>query len=188
MEKGTVLFRLDPSTFETRVAEFEAALSGARAARKFFRLQVQRISELEADEFAAQSRLDKLVRQRDEAAADVARLKAELRRARLDLDFATIEAPFAGKFGFANVDVGDLVTAGQTRLGSVVQVDPIEVTFSPSAEQLSAMERAQAEAGKAGARGGAGGRPFRPVPRRDRRPRTAIRASDQHNRDARPPR
>jgi len=145
VERGDVLFRIDPRTFEARVSQLEASLKGAEASLAFLEREVQRIENLEERQFAETSRLDELKSQKQEADASVGQLQAELRAARLDLEFATIEAPFAGKIGFSEVDEGDLVRAGQTLLTRLVDYHPIEVEFQPSAEQLSRIKSRSAE-------------------------------------------
>lgn len=145
VEAGDTLFRLDASTFEAAIAELAAQLDGAEADLDFLDRETERIRQLEDQSFATTSRLDELVAQREEAAARVGEIEAALERARLDLDFATVEAPFAGKVGFSEVDEGDLVTAGQTRLTTLVQHDPIEVEFRPSAGELARLRARLAE-------------------------------------------
>ncbi|MGF1553761.1 MAG: efflux RND transporter periplasmic adaptor subunit [Paracoccaceae bacterium] len=137
--QGTTLFRLDQTPFRTRLDEAEAALDGARANLDYLEREVRRIEALEDQSFATESSLDELRAQRREAEARTRELSAAADRARLDLAFSTIEAPFDGKAGFARVDRGDLIQAGQTLLTSVVQYDPIEVEIQPSAGELARM-------------------------------------------------
>jgi multidrug efflux pump subunit AcrA (membrane-fusion protein) len=137
VEAGAVLYRLDPRTFKAEVNRLEGALEGAAASLEFLRRETERISELEEEDFAARSRLDELASEEAAAAARVDELRASLERARLDLEFSTIAAPFSGKIGFSRVDEGDLVSAGETVLTTLVEYDPIEVEFRPSASQLA---------------------------------------------------
>jgi RND family efflux transporter MFP subunit len=137
VDEGAVLYRLDPRTFEARVNELEGALRAARASLEFLRRETERIRELEEEDFAERSRLDELASEEAAAAAQVDELRARLERARLDRRFATVEAPFSGKAGFSRVDEGDLVSAGETVLTTLVAHDPIEVEFRPSAPELA---------------------------------------------------
>jgi RND family efflux transporter MFP subunit len=147
VDAGAVLFRLRTREFEARVAELAAQLDGAEANLAFLRRETARIGTLEGEDFATTSRLDELRSRRAEARARRDELEAALRLARLDLDYAEITAPFAGKVGFAEVDPGDLVTANQTRLVELVEYDPMEVEFRPSAEQLARLRARLAETG-----------------------------------------
>lgn len=139
VEAGAVLYRLDRRPIEARIAELEASRDGARERLAFLETEVARVRQLEGEEFATESRLDELVAERAQAGARVRELEAALRRARLDLDYATVEAPFAGRTGFTRVDEGDLVAAGETVLTTLVEYDPVEVEFRPSAPQLAEM-------------------------------------------------
>jgi len=137
VEAGTPLFRLDQRPFSLAIEQTQAALEGAMARYRYLDRELERITRLESEEFATTSRLDELTGQRNEASARVAELEAQLKRNRLDLDYATISAPFAGKIGFSRVDIGDLVTPDRTILTTIVQYDPIEVAFRPSAKELA---------------------------------------------------
>jgi len=142
VSRGDVLFELDQRTFQARVNELSASLEGARSRVEFLDREVGRIAELEEEEFAARSRLDELRTDLLEARSAVQELRAALDRAELDLSFATITAPFDGKVGFFDVDVGDLVTAGETVLTRLVSYNPIEVEFRPSAGEVARIRAA----------------------------------------------
>jgi membrane fusion protein (multidrug efflux system) len=56
--------------------------------------------------------------------------KAELERAELDLSYATITSPIAGRSGISSVDVGNLIGPDSGVLVTVLDLDPINVIFS----------------------------------------------------------
>jgi RND family efflux transporter MFP subunit len=145
--QGDVLYRIDQRQFEARVSELEGALEGAKANLAFLKRETERIADLEERQFAETSRLDELRSQRDQAAARINELEGRLQQAQLDLEFATIEAPFAGKIGFSEVDEGDLVRQGQTDLTTLVDFHPIEVEFQPNADQLERLRSRRAALG-----------------------------------------
>jgi len=147
VEKGDILYRIDPRTFEARVNELEGSLKGAKANLAFLKRETERIANLEEKQFAETSRLDELTSQRDQAAARIEELQGRLQQAQLNVEFATVEAPFAGKIGFTEVDVGDLVLEGQTTLTTLVDFHPIEIEFQPNAKQLASMKSARARLG-----------------------------------------
>jgi RND family efflux transporter MFP subunit len=147
VEKGEVLYRIDPRTFQARVNELQGALKGAKANLAFLRRETERIADLEEKQYAETSRLDELTSQRDQAAARIEELEGRLQQAQLDVEFATIKAPFAGKIGFSDVDEGDLVVERQTMLTTLVDFDPIEIEFRPNADQLTRMKDARARLG-----------------------------------------
>src|SRR5690606_4472994 len=63
-----------------------------------------------------------------EAAAILKGAEAELRQAKLDLEFTEIRSPVAGRVSDARVTMGNLITGGgsePTLLSTVVSLDPI---------------------------------------------------------------
>jgi multidrug resistance efflux pump len=82
LEKGDILFRLDPAPFEYRVKSLKAQLIAAQADRA-------RISELIKRNFATQRELDTVVARSDD-------LKAQLDNAQYELENTTVRAPSKG--------------------------------------------------------------------------------------------
>ncbi|MBV8710103.1 MAG: efflux RND transporter periplasmic adaptor subunit [Acidobacteriaceae bacterium] len=69
----------------------------------------------------------------DSAAAQVESNKALLRTAELNLGYATIEAPIAGRIGDSLIEVGGLVSkSSSSPLTTIVPLDPIWVRFKVS--------------------------------------------------------
>ncbi|RVD55755.1 efflux RND transporter periplasmic adaptor subunit, partial [Mesorhizobium sp. M7A.F.Ca.ET.027.03.2.1] len=60
------------------------------------------------------------------------------------LSYAEIRAPFAGRLGRNQASVGTLVSVAGTVLNTLVQLDPIYVTFNPSETDLAEIEQARA--------------------------------------------
>ncbi|TIX40045.1 MAG: efflux RND transporter periplasmic adaptor subunit, partial [Mesorhizobium sp.] len=79
-----------------------------------------------------------------EAQASLAVNQAALRTAELNLSYTEIRAPFAGRIGRSQASVGTLVSVAGTVLNSLVQLDPIYVTFNPSETDLTQIEEARA--------------------------------------------
>ena len=78
-----------------------------------------------------------------QAEADVAARKAEVARAKLNLDYATIRAPINGRIGAALVSEGALVVPNDTtNLASIQQLDPIYADFTQSVSDLNKLRRA----------------------------------------------
>ncbi|HEX6986400.1 MAG TPA: efflux RND transporter periplasmic adaptor subunit, partial [Planctomycetaceae bacterium] len=85
---------------------------------------------------ATKDQLDVAEAERASAAAEVAASKAVVRQAELDLSFTEIRAPFAGRIGRHQVDVGNLVQSGTTVLATLESVDPIHAYFNISESDL----------------------------------------------------
>src|SRR5947207_1104169 len=78
-----------------------------------------------------------------QAEADVAARKADVARARLNLDYATIRAPIDGIVGAALVSEGALVVQNDsTSLATIQQLDPIYADFTQSVNEMHQLRRA----------------------------------------------
>ncbi|MBV7477331.1 HlyD family secretion protein [Pseudomonas sp. PDM31] len=96
LEKGDVLFRIDPAPFEYRVKSLKAQLLVAKADRA-------RISELIKRNFATQRELDVVVSRTDD-------LQAQLDGAQYELDNTTVRAPSKGFVTHVSLRPGMMAT------------------------------------------------------------------------------
>ncbi len=71
--------------------------------------------------------------------------EAAVHTAEINLNYTQIRAPFAGRLGRNQASIGTLVTTGSSTLNTLVQLDPIYVTFNPSEGDLAAIEQARAK-------------------------------------------
>lgn len=132
--KGDVLFRIDPAIYRAEVDAKAAALARAEATKVQAQRQSERTETLLERQAASAAQQDIAVAALRQAEADVASAKAQLARARIDLDFATVRAPIAGRIGRALVTEGALVGQGDaTKLALIQQVDPIFADFNAPA-------------------------------------------------------
>src|SRR5262249_10285341 len=78
-----------------------------------------------------------------EAEAELAARRADLARAKLDLDYTTIRAPINGRIDAAVVSEGALVTKDETTsLAPIHQPDPVYFDFTQSVSDVSKLRRA----------------------------------------------
>lgn len=61
---------------------------------------------------------------------------------RIDIDYASVKAPFDGQAGITDVNVGDVVTANQSNLIGLASLDPIDVQVALSTSDLQAVRDA----------------------------------------------
>jgi membrane fusion protein (multidrug efflux system) len=142
VKAGDVLYRIDPAPFEVELKVQEAALAKASALLEQAHQQAQRIETLFHGKSASQAQLESAVTTRRQAEADFAARIADVQRARLNLDFATVRSPINGRVGAALVTEGALVGQNEsTHLTTVQQLDPIYADFTQSINELNQLRR-----------------------------------------------
>ena len=72
--------------------------------------------------------------------------KANLKLARIDLNYTTIEAPITGRTGSSFFKKGDLVGPSSDPLATIVQMDPIRVVFSVGEKERDIIQKALTQA------------------------------------------
>ncbi len=143
---GELLFRIDPAPLQAALAAQQAQLAQAQANASNAARTAERYRELGARRLIARQDQDTAEAQARSTAAARQQAQANLRQAQLELGYASIVAPIAGRAGKAQVTEGALVGQGDaTLLTRVEQIDPIYVEFSQSAADLQTLQRAQAE-------------------------------------------
>lgn len=131
VKKGDKLFLIDPQPYQVAVNQAQAALSAARAQQQLAQTQSARAERLIAEKAIAQRDFDERRNGLNVSRANVQAAAAALEQAKLNLDYATITAPFDGKISRAEITVGNLVDSGANApvLATLVSYDPIYVTF-----------------------------------------------------------
>ncbi len=139
---GAVLFQINPAPFKADVDSAAAALQRAEATLARARVQAGRLAPLMRAEAVSRQVYDDAVALRAQAAADVAQAKATLARRKLDLQFASVEAPIAGRIDQALVSEGALVSPTDTTpLARIQQIDQVYVDVRQSASVLDALRQ-----------------------------------------------
>ncbi|WP_456770521.1 efflux RND transporter periplasmic adaptor subunit [Bradyrhizobium sp. USDA 4448] len=142
VKAGDPLYRIDLRPFEVEVMANEAALAKADAALKQAQQQARRIATLTSQRAAPEAENEKTIAAELQAKAEVEGRKAELARAKLNLDYATVRAPIDGVVGAALVSEGALVVQNETNLATVQQLDPVYADFTQSVTELNQLRRA----------------------------------------------
>jgi len=140
--EGQVLIELDPRPFRNSLEQAQATLARDRAQADNARREAERARQLLEQNLLPRSEFDQKVASAEALAATVRADSAEVAAARLNLQYATIRAPFAGQTGRLNVHVGDLVRAATSEaLVTVVQVRPVRVRFSVPVNDVPLVQR-----------------------------------------------
>lgn len=143
VKRGAVLFRIDPAPFKAARDAAAGALEKARAAHLAALDKRRRYDELVRDRAVSERDHTEALADERQAKAAVASACAELARAQLQLDYATVTAPIDGRARRALVTEGALVGQDQaTPLTTVEQLDPIYVNFSQPAADVESLRRA----------------------------------------------
>lgn len=149
VKQGSLLFTIDPRPFEIALESAEAQLAAAEAAVGLAQAQLKRAEALQKDDFVSKSTYEERLQESRAAAAQVQIATAAVEAAQLDLEYTRITAPIDGRIGDSAVDVGNLVTGGNTGnttlLTRIVSVDPIHLAFDVSEANLLAYQRAFTE-------------------------------------------
>ncbi len=128
VKKGDLLFVIDPREYQAEVQRSEAAVAGSQARAELARLELERSKRLLADNAISQRDYDERASSARQLDATARAEQAALAVARLNLDHATVRAPFDGRIGKAEVTVGNLVD-GNVVLTSLVSIQPVYVSF-----------------------------------------------------------
>ncbi len=137
------LYQIDRKPFEIELQASEAALARAEASLELTKQHEQRVTTLTSQRIASKADYEKAIASMREAEADVAARRADLARARLNLDYTTIRAPIGGRIGDAIVSEGALVVQNETSgLAKIQQLDPIYADFTQSVGELNKLRRA----------------------------------------------
>jgi membrane fusion protein (multidrug efflux system) len=127
VKPGQVLYRLDQVTPE---AQYQSALARAENAKR----SLDRLQPLLKENAVAQQDVDN-------AGAEARAAQSSLEQARKNLNDAVVRAGIEGRVGRTNLEVGARVTGPSDLLTTIDVLNPIYVSFRPSAQQLLAWKQ-----------------------------------------------
>ena len=139
VEKGALLFELDPRPFEDQLRQAEANLARDQAQKDNALAQLQRYEKLLHKQYVSHE-------QYDQAQADLAVAKATIKadeavigHSKLQLDYTHIRSPISVRTGKILIQEGNLVKANDNPLVVINQVKPVYVTFAVPEHSLDAV-------------------------------------------------
>ncbi|CAG2155973.1 Multidrug resistance protein MdtE [Cupriavidus yeoncheonensis] len=131
VKAGDVMFVIDPRPYEAAVARARAELASTRARAEFAAAERERAKGLIDAEAIPLSLHDQRTNEDRMAKAAVLAAEAALRQAEINLDYAYVKAPIAGRISRAEVTLGNLVQPGANApvLTRIVSNDGIYADF-----------------------------------------------------------
>jgi len=129
VKKGDVLLVIDPRPYDAEFKRAKAQLAQARSQLELSKSERDRATNLLESHAISKEEYDTRTAGLEQASANVDAAAAAVDSAALNLGWTRVTAPISGVVGRAEVTAGNLVTSGQTRLTTLVSIDPIYVTF-----------------------------------------------------------
>jgi multidrug efflux system membrane fusion protein len=144
VKEGDLLYTIDPREYQAALDQAKAQVQRDEAALTYARNNFDRGTSLAKSGFLAKDTFD----QRNSAVAHgeaaLAMSQAAVTTAELNLGYTQIRAPFNGRLGRNQAPIGTLITVGGAPLNSLVQLNPIYVSFNPSETDLMEIQKARA--------------------------------------------
>ena len=143
VKAGQPLFQIDSAPYQASAASARAVLARAEANLTQAAAQAERYKPLmEANAISKQDFINAVAAQKT-AEADVASAKASVQTAQINLGYAAVTSPIAGRIGRALVTEGALVGQGEaTQLAVVQQINPMYVNFTQSTTDVLRLRKA----------------------------------------------
>lgn len=141
---GQLLFSLDARPAEARAAQGRATLAGALAQTEDAQQKLDRLKPLSQTGYISQQEFDDARAALEAARASAGSARAVLDVARLDVQYAQIRAPFAGRVGSIPVRPGDLIQAGGTALTTLTAPGALDARASVAQQDWPALAAARA--------------------------------------------
>jgi len=136
LERGEVLFKIDPTPYQFTVDQLAASIDQAKAQRRLAEIEVERATGLVRASAGAQSVLDQWNAQLASTQASIASLQAQLGKAQWQLDETVVRAPYDGFVFNMQLRPGNFVTSmpmASPMAFVSTEFRPVVASFSQSA-------------------------------------------------------
>ena len=156
VNKGDLLFVIDPRPYQVKLARADALLQTASARFALASNELGRAQTLQRSSFATPETVDQRTSEQKAAQAAIDDAKAQIRDAELDLEYTRVTAPFTGRIGARLVSIGSLIagsraaTSPTTLLTTLVSLNPIYLDFDMSESDYLTFARERARLGPLG--------------------------------------
>jgi len=141
---GEPLFYIDDRSYKAEVRRLEATLADVNSQLKLANSSFTRANELTENNAISVEVFDNRAAELEQAKARLRSTSAALEIAKLNLSYTKVTAPITGRVSRALITKGNLVTAGQTQLTTLVSVDKVYAYFDADEQTyLKYMQLAQ---------------------------------------------
>lgn len=120
VNKGDVLFSIDPRPYEAAVAQARAEVASASEDSKYAAKELERAEELLKTGAISKQGYDERVNSQKVNKNGISAANARLKAAQVDLDHATISSPISGRISRPEITEGNLVSASSAPLLTTV--------------------------------------------------------------------
>ncbi len=138
---GDLLYAIDERDYQAALDRAKAEKDRDIAARDYANSNLERGSELTKSGWLAKDTYDQRTSSLRQAEASISIDDAAIRTAQLNLEYSQIKAPFPGRLGKNQAPIGTLINVAGAPLNTLVQLDPIYVTFNPSEADLAIIQK-----------------------------------------------
>lgn len=128
VRQGQLLIKIDDRDWKAQLTALQVKLAKAKK-------DLDRTQELYIINGASLQDVENLQ-------TNIADLQAQIDQLKVNIDYANITAPFAGKIGLRNISVGAYVSAGQY-ITTLVKANPIKIDFQVPAEYIGQIKEGQ---------------------------------------------
>ena len=161
VNRGDVLFIIEPEPYQTAYDEAQAAVAAATSELARAESDLDRIKQAIQTNAVSQQDLDRAQVTRDQAEAAKFGTQARLDNATINLGYTRVTTPVPGQVSRNYVDLGNLVGSGEaTLLTTVTRINPIFVYFDAPEQLVLRLAEAQRDTMRSRAEIAAAGRTF----------------------------
>ena len=129
VKEGEPLFYIDNRLFTAEVRRLQAELADVSSQLKLAKSSFTRANELTENNAISVEVFDNRAAELEQAKARLRSTSAALEIAKLNLGYTKVTAPITGRVSRAQITKGNLVTAGQTELTTIVSVNQVYAYF-----------------------------------------------------------
>lgn len=141
VEKGALLFKIDPRPYQAALDKAQAAQSRNRVIMDNARKDYDRYAQLATEGIVSQEQAEGYRTRAETSVADFTADQAAVENARTQLSYCTISAPISGRLGALAVDPGNVVKANEAALVTINRLTPIRATFTIPEQSLSLVKQ-----------------------------------------------